>query len=378
MDIKVKRQPLLEKLSLVIGLTESNSPNDILKNILIRGSLKKKEAFIAATDLESTIVSFFRSEDCPKADFDILVPAQIFMETIRNIDTDEVTIKVHKNNWMEVVIPSAKFKFPYIPGSEFPNVSFSSSNRQFNIPASSISNTIPSLLNFSSKEISMRNLNGVLFEPMDGKIRLVATDSRRLAYFQRDVGEKPDFEKVVLSRKAVAELAKIVKSSEKEKEDQDGNVHVSFDKEKAFFKSGDTTVISTPVDIPFPEYTRAVPDISSLDLNPAVTDRNKMLGTVRRVSVFSHDSKRVDVKAEGLTLSFTSGQTEYGEGIETIALNSAVDEAKASFNPEFIVDSLNFLDGADIEFRVGDGKKPAVMKMVDNEDFFCVLMPLLP
>ena len=378
MDIKIKRQPLLEKLSLVIGLTESNSPNDILKNILMRGSSKKKETFIAATDLESTIVSFFRPEDSPKADFDILVPAQSFLETIRNIETEEVTIKLQKNNWMEVVIPSAKFKFPYLSGSEFPDIPFSSSKQQFKIPVSSISNTIPSLLNFSSKEISMRNLNGVLFEPLDGKLRLVATDSRRLAYFQRNLEETPDFEKVVLSRKAVAELAKIVRSSEREKENSDGNVYLSFDKDKAFLKSGDTTVISTPVDIPFPEYTRAIPDISSLDPNPAVTDRNKMLGAVRRVSVFSHDSKKVDVETNGSSLSFASGQTEYGEGNEKISLDSAVDEAKASFNPEFIVDSLNFLDGADIEFRIGDGKKPAVIKAVGNEDFFCVLMPLLP
>jgi len=400
----------VERISSVIGLTESRSPNDLVKNILLRGSGKKNGSFVAATDTESTIVSFFSETENPGADFDVLVPAHKFLDIVRRIDDEEMEMNIHKNNWIEITLPSATFTFPCLPGKNFPRIPPLSMKGCIRIPVSEISGSLPSVLNFSSSELVRRNLNGVLFEQFEGKIRLVATDSHRLAYFQREVEGAPDFDKVVVPKKAVGEIVKIVRGLEKEEEN--GNfAEFLFEKDKVFFRVGQTTVISTPVDLPFPDYARVIPDVFSSA--PVIVDKNKMLGAVRRVSVFSQEHKKVDLTLASSSLSFSSGQTEEGEGNESVPVEfggkssdagrvavethdqsggrnegegidsgepggrERHDLVKVSFNPDFLEDSLNFLDGEKVEFRPGDGSAPAVFTLQDTKDFVCVVMPLV-
>lgn len=393
MKVKFKRHSLQEKIASVIGLTESNSPNEILKNILLRGSAKKKEAFLAATDLESTVVSSFPEGEGRGVDFDVMVPAQKFMDIVRRIEDEDVEVNIHKNDWMEIKLASAQFKFPCLSGRDFPKIPSPSGGSSFKVPVTAVSGMLPSILNFSSNEPVRRNINGVLIEPFDGKVRFVATDSHKLAYFQREVDGGADFEKVVVPRRAVGEMAKLLKASEKE---SDSVAEFSFDKEKVFFRVGDTTVVSTAVDSPFPEYVRVIPDMSSSE--PAVVDRNRMMGAVRRVAVFCSEVKKVDLEISSSSLSFMSDQTEAGEGRESVAADfkgtmtadrsqdpggkesAGAGEAevlKVSFNPEFLVDSLNFLDGETVEFRPGDGGSPAVLTLPGTGDFVCVVMPVV-
>jgi len=53
------------------------------------------------------------------------------------------------------------------------------------------------------------------------------------------------------------------------------------------------------------------------------------------------------------------------------------DLVKGSFNPDFLEDSLNFVDGEKVEFRPGDGSATAVFTLQDTKDFVCVVMPLV-
>ncbi|WP_462137204.1 DNA polymerase III subunit beta [Candidatus Mycalebacterium sp.] len=370
MKIKFKRQPLLNKLQLVAGLTESESPNEILQNILLRSFGKKKECFVAATDIESTIVSYFSPEDTPEADFDILVPARKFLEIIRSMEDDEVVVSVHKNNWMEITTSSGVFKFPFLPGKNFPKIPIASTQAVFSISSQTVSTILPSVLSFAADDSLRRNLNGVFFEKINGKIRLVATDSHRLAYFQKEIVGAGDFEKFILSKKALGEVVKTIKDSE-----SDSETSFFFENKMVFCTTGETTVISNPIDSPFPEYERVVPDFSALE--PAVVDKNTMLSAVKRVSIFSEKSGRVDINLAPSTLSVSSGDTDEGEAVDRVSVKFGGDEIKASFNPQFLIDSLNFLDGEEVDFRSGDGTTPGVLTLNGSADFVCILMPVV-
>jgi len=250
LELKFKRQPLLDKSSLVIGLTENTSPNEILRNILLRSSKKKKECFVAATDIESTIVSFFETGDGNESDFDLLVPGRKFLEILKRMEDDEVLINVRKNNWMEIKTSSALFRFPCISGKDFPKIPAPLSDKTgFSVSVPVLSNTLPSILNFASEDTMRRNINGVLFEMLQsGKVRLVATDTHRLAYFQKDFECFGNFGKAVISKKALGEIAKVMRTYENDSEEkavfllQDG---------KVFFNTQGLFLICRPRSRPF-------------------------------------------------------------------------------------------------------------------------------
>lgn len=376
MEVKFKRQALLEKLSVVTGLTESHSPNEMLRQVLVRCSAKRKECLLAATDLESAIVSHFDPEESPSADFEFLVSGQKFLDIVRQMDVEEVSIKILKNNWIEITTPSANFKFPCSPARDFPKIPAAPGTAAFTVPSAAISGSLQTLLNFAEDEAVRRNINGVLFEPSGEHLRFVATDSHRLAYFQRKVDIADGFEKVLVTRKAVVEMAKALRLSDK---DEEREASLSFGNNKVFFTVGGTTIISTPVDMPFPEYARVIPDTSSG--GSVVVGRANLQGAVRRVSIFADDPKRVDLSFGGSAVAVSSGKTTSGEANESVSyINGELTGdgiADVSFNPAFLTDSLNFLDGEEIEFHPGGGKGPSVMKLSGSEDFICVLMPVV-
>ena len=376
MEVTFKRQALLEKISMVIGLTESHSPNETLRHVLVRCSAKKKECLLAATDLESTIVSHFSPEDSPSADFEFLVSGQKFLDIVRQMDVEDISINIHKNNWIEINTPSANFKFPCSPAKDFPKIPAAPAAKSFSVSPVAISYYLQSLLSFAEDEAVRRNINGVLFERTGDFLRFVATDSHRLAYFQRKVDVSGDFENVLVTRKAVVEMAKVLRLSDKGEERE---ATFSFGNGKVFFTVGGTTIISTPVDMPFPEYARVVPDVGSEDF--VLVGRANMQGAIKRVGIFVDDPKKVDLSFGEGAVSVSSGKTASGEAAETVSYvgGELKEDARVdvSFNPVFLTDSLNFLDGEEIEFYPGGGKGPSVMKLSGSEDFICVLMPVV-
>ncbi|MCY4046530.1 MAG: DNA polymerase III subunit beta [Candidatus Dadabacteria bacterium] len=376
MEVTFKRQALIEKMSVVIGLTESHSPNETLRHVLVRCSAKRKECFLAATDLESTIVSRFAPEESPSADFEFLVSGQKFLDIVRQMDVEEVSINIHKNNWVEITTPSANFKFPCSPAKDFPKIPAAPATATFSVAPSAISVSLQSLLNFAEDEAVRRNINGVLFERAGDCLRFVATDSHRLAYFQRKVDFSGDLESFLVTRKAVVEMAKVLRLSDR---DEEREATFSSGNGKVFFTVGGTTIISTPVDMPFPEYTRVIPDLAAADF--VLVGRTGMQGTVRRVGIFADDPKKIDLSFGESAVSVSSGKTTSGEATETVSYagGELKEEARmdVSFNPAFLTDSLNFLDGDEVEFYPGGGKGPSVMKLSGSEDFICVLMPVV-
>jgi len=107
---------------------------------------------------------------------------------------------------------------------------------------------------------------------------------------------------------------------------------------------------------------------------PAVFDKNRILGAVRRVSIFS---EKTGLHLTPSSLSLSSGETEEGEATESVPTDYKGEEKKASFNPSFILDSLSFLDGDEIDLRPGDGSSPAVITLSGSDDFVCILMPVV-
>lgn len=375
MEVRLKRLPLLEKISAVSGLTETNSPNEVIRNVLVRCSAKKNLCYIAATDLESTIVSHFKPDDSPSADFEFLIHGQKFLDIIRQMEEEEISLSIHKNNWIEINTPCGSFKFPCSPATDFPKIPVSG-NPLFTIPAEVLSGFLSNIINFAENEALRRNINGVLFEKAGDNLRFVATDSHRLAYFQRKVEMSGEFEKVLITRRAVVEMSKALRAADDN--DGDRNVVFSLNDSKVFFTIGGTTIVSTLIDTPFPEYTRVIPDVKSA--TSVRLDNGALLGAVKRVSVFSEDPKRVNLGFKESGLSLSSGKTQTGEGVENVPFTgsklSQDAQVDVSFNPVFITDSLQFLDGEEIDF-CPSAEGPSVIKLADTEDFLCVLMPVV-
>jgi len=394
MKVEFNKKELQKRVSAVAGIVASQSSLTIGEYILLRSSGKENQTFVAATDLETTIVSYFSETENPGADFDALVPAHKFLSILKEINAETVEIEFHKDT-MEIIIPSASFKFPCRPGKDFPKIpamkmkSVENPDEDFAtimgltmeggipIAACDIAENLKNLLRFCSTEEGRRNLHGVCFEQLEGKIRMVASDSYRLSYFEREIGTMHGADSVVISKKAVSEIIKSVKNEAEDFRPGGDCAEFVIEKEQIISKIGNTIIITKPVTWDFPDYKKIIKDIFSG--TPVIINSKTMMGAVRRIGVFTKESHMFQMvtTADKVTISVTDADED--EGKETFSLEFPASEIKNfkknCYDPRFFEDALIFLNGETIELRPAGEESPAVCTLPKRKDMVCVIMP---
>jgi DNA polymerase III subunit beta len=111
-----------------------------------------------------------------------------------------------------------------------------------------------------------------------------------------------------------------------------------------------------------------------------VIDKNQILATVRRVSVFSSSSSRqirlqiekdkLTIRAEDLDMS--------SEAKETIACEYSDEEMEIGFNAKYLADILSNVDGDEAKFEFSTPNRAGIVKPVKEEEGEEMLMLVMP
>jgi hypothetical protein len=198
------------------------------------------------------------------------------------------------------------------------------------------------------------------------KLTLVATDGRRLALAEiNDLEIPPSQEREFIVRtKAIHELMRALKD--------DGEVVIRLAQNLVQFDCGPTTLISKLVEGNYPNYVQVIPT----KVNERVTvERESLLNAVRRVSLLNNE-KTASVRlsfAKG-NIDITSNTPEVGEARETLPVSYKGKDISISFNPEFLMAPLRYLQEDEVHFELIDDISPGVIKI--NAPFVYVLMPM--
>jgi DNA polymerase-3 subunit beta len=106
-------------------------------------------------------------------------------------------------------------------------------------------------------------------------------------------------------------------------------------------------------------------------------DRDKFLHALRRMSVISSERYNgVIISLSNNRMVLSSTNPDVGEANDEIEVVYQGEERSVGYNVTYLADAVEVIDEERVEFEIGAGMKPGVIRAVDNENYFCIVMPL--
>jgi DNA polymerase-3 subunit beta len=209
-------------------------------------------------------------------------------------------------------------------------------------------------------------LTGVLMAAEPGGLRLVATDSYRLAV--RDLPGQTvlrEGQKVLVPGRALGELTRVLANAD--------TVTLRLDDEQATFEVGTTRVSTRLIEGEFPNYRQLIPPSYP---NKLTVGREPLLAAVRRVRLLARENTpvRLSLRPDGLEL--VAIDPEHGQAREDLDAKYEGAEMVVAFNPQYLIDGAEAATGDEVSIETLDALKPATLRSIEAPDYLYLLMPV--
>lgn len=366
MKASCSQKDLLNALNIVNKAVNSNNTLPVLNNILIKA--EEQKLFFSATNLELAIT--YHIEADVKKPGAITVPARLFSSYIALLSDKTVELDVTESLELHVNTATSNTNVKGINADEFPLIPEVKAEHQLKISSPEISTAISQTCFAAAINTARPALSGILFSVSKEELKLVGTDSFRLAEKKIKLPSAVDFEEsYIVPSRTINELGKILEKNE------DSDIEVHFSKNQILFVVGKAHVISRLIEGKFPDYNQIIPREHKTRIQSKIGDLSVAM---RRASLFSRENNHsMRLVAEGGNkLRVLTDETRVGEEKAEIPVTIDGEENKISLNAQYLLDVLNTFGENDVAIDLIDKDSPAVVKSPTDENYLYLIMPL--
>ncbi len=353
-------------LNIVAKAISPNNTLPVLNNILVKAEGKKM--FFSATNLEIAISCSIDAD--VRGEGAITVPAKLITNYVALLNDEKVELSLSEGVSLSLNSSSSHTKIKCISADEFPLIPKVEKETEISLKVEDFYNAINETVFAASVNTSRPVLSGVLVVVNEGEMRLVATDSYRLAEKKIKVSGKTEAPiSCIVPARTMMELSKVLtKANEKE-------VKVTISKNQILFSIDGVELISRLIEGKFPEYEKIIPKEGKSTFEVSVEDLSLVL---KRVSLFAREnnnSVKLSATNDG-KLTVSSEETKVGEEKAEIVIKMQGDNNKISLNAQYLLDVLTYVNVDKVKFTINDKASPAVIKPVSGDDYVYIIMPL--
>jgi len=317
---------------------------------------------LAGSDLELTVQ--VEAAVAGIADGVCVIPARLGTDIVRALEPGAVTFSLENG---EAVIAAARSQFSVrvLPAEEFLRLPDSTGDA-VTLDAAALAAALSQVVRAASKDDARPILAGVLMTAEPAGLRLVATDSYRLA--MRDLPGTTlmsEGQHVLVPARALGELGRVLSGAEQ--------VTLRLGANQVSFEVGQVRVTTRLIEGEFPNYRQLVP---SGYPNRLLVGKEPLLDAVRRVKLLAREATpiRMALRPDGLEL--TAVTHDVGQAREDLDAKYEGTEMTVAFNPEFLIDGVEATPGDEVVLETLDALKPATLRATEGTDFLYLLMPV--
>jgi len=294
-----------------------------------------------------------------------VVPARLLSDIVRKLEAGQVTVEFGDED-ARIAGGRANFALRTLPASDFPRLP-EVAGAGVRVEAGALAEALRQVVPAASRDDARPILTGVLLTASGEGLRLVATDSYRLAV--RDLKGVTQFleegQKVLVAGRGLAEVQRLLGG---------GEIEVVLGDREVVFRVGKTEVTARLIEGDFPNYEQLIPSgypnrlTVSRDVLHAAVERVRLVGQGRDTAPI-----RLAMTAEGLELSAVA--QDVGEAHEAVEAKYEGTDLTVAFNSQFLLEGIDAAGAPEIVIESIDPLKPAVLRG-DNADFLYLLMPV--
>lgn len=360
MKISCLTEKLKNYISIIERFTGKNINLPILNNILINA--KDNNIILSATNLEIGAEVAFACKVLKEGS--ITVPAKIFSQVINSLDNDKVNLE-EKNSILEVKTEDSSVKINGLSSKEFPIIPrIKKVSCSFNVEEQNLINSIVSVLpSVSSSEIKPE-ISGVYFSISGENMKVVGTDTFRLAESKVDLLKKADSMSFILPKSTALEVGRIGK---------DGEVNINIGDNQIEFNFENIFLISRLVEGKFPEYEGIIPKNFETIFE---VEKEEFIRKVKASSILSSKLNDITLKVDSGLLKIVTSNPEVGEYTSSLELGSKPNPVVVSFNHRYLLDGLGSINDNVIYFQINGETNPAMLRGKSDRNFIYIIMPI--
>ena len=373
MWVSVEKGAFLKALSHQNTIVEKRTNVPILSHVLLIAKEKCQQLSFVGTDLEVSLMEEINVE--VKEEGQTTVSVHMLYDIVRKLP-DAVPIiletlgKEGVSPFLHLSCGGAKFQFPTLSPTSFPEIHKQELTHQLTIPSESLRKLIQKTRFAMSTEEARYTLNGIYFHPVGNKWKAVATNAHRLAlsWIFLPPETLKAFPSVIVGRKAINELYKLL-------EDDLGEITLCFSSHQILVQFENAQFSSRLLEGNFPEYWQAIPENFNFEV---FVNKEVFSKSVERVGMVSAEKNRVvKLSFQDKKLSFSAESEQYGTGFEQISIECENSPSfSVNFNPRYLLDIAGHVEGEQLKISFKDQISPALFQDLTNDQVLFVLMPM--
>lgn len=364
MKVKCSQNSLNSGIQIAQKAISSSTTLPILSGILLQA--EKNRLTLSATDLEISICCGVKADIGVEGS--VVIPARLLGDVVRNLP--EAAVKIESNpadGQVDLSCEKSHFTLRVLPPEDFPKLPHIASKESCALEAKVLGEIIKQVVKATSRDETRPVLAGALLTISKNRLKLVATDSYRLAVrevvIESGVEEKM---KAIIPARALEEVSKIATS---------GKIEVGLTENQAIFNFGETVLVSRLIEGQFPNYQQLLPERESYELQLRLS-REQFMAAVKRVSVLAQSNSPVRLKVgEGKVLVSAASQ-EVGRAEEEVVAKSRGGEMEIAFNAQYLLDGLGCLGEDEMFLEAISPLKPGLLRPVKAQEFLYLIMPV--
>lgn len=317
----------------------------------------------------------------------VLANAAKILQILREFSGETLTLEADVKSGCWIKVGGASFHILGDDLVDYPALPTTLFDDAVTLPAKDLAYMISRTSFAASEENTRYGRKGVLIEAKEGLLRLVSTDSKRLALCERPYAQQLD---KPVSAIVMTDGLLLLKSAITA---EDENVAVKIGDSLVYFKTKNASLSARLVEGNFPPYERllGIKHQKSVDI-----DRKAFQTALKRASLLcGRDTTAIkfsfgkNLAGDGGTkfagLMLTTRALDTGESGVPFAFDFPYDERlDVGFDPGHFQDLIKVLETPKVRFTFGTHNQPAMLreivevegKLVDKTDFLYVIMPM--
>lgn len=365
MKVTCNRSALCEAAQLAATIAPSRTPKPILLCAKLEADAEKNQLTVLATDNEIMVRYLVNQVDVGETGTAVL-PADRLTSILRESNEDTLDLEM-TDATCQILGKDSQFHIYGHDPDDFPEIPQAQDSVGLEVQAGQLKHVISLTTFAAARENTRYAINGVFWEQQGKKLKLVATDGRRLAKAELDLkGVDKDTEQTaIVPLKTMAIIERIL-------HDPDEMVKISFSDNQVVIRTALAEVSSNLMQGRFPKYS---------DVIPTGCDKKVTIGTasfqsaVKRVALLTTEhSKGVELDLTSGSLRLASSAPEAGDAEIKMPVEYSGEDVKIGFNPQYLLEMLRVVNSDEIVFELTDGSKPGLVR--SGKDFLYVIMPV--
>ena len=330
----------------------------------IRTELAGNTLTLTGHDLELTISVAVTDGVNGREDGVAVLPSRLVSDVVKSLPSGAVEIEVDGEQ-ARITASRSEFSLRVFPVDEFPRLPEPSGDA-VTIDAAELAAALRQVVPAASGDDARPILTGVLVTAEADGLRLVATDSYRLAV--RDLPGQSvlaEGQSVLVPSRALNDLTRVLAGVDE--------LTLRLGERDASFEAGDVRLTTMLIEGDFPNYKGLIP---SAHPNRLTVSREALLEGVRRVKLLAREATPVRLAMSSDGLDLVAVTQDVGQAHESLDAKYEGSELTVAFNPDYLLQGVEVLPGDEVLIESVDSLKPALVKSPEHPEFLYLLMPV--